>query len=108
MLMRWAFNVREKTSNAEVQIAALINASLQNGEHRRKTVLFISRRSESSYPQDFQAFSFILHLLMEVFPFGFYHPLETIDPCFENSYESFLSDVVENVGDRAFEALPVR
>jgi hypothetical protein len=45
---------------------------------------------------------------MEVFPFVFYHPLAPGDPCFEDSCEGFLSDFVENVGDHAFEALPVR
>jgi hypothetical protein len=57
---------------------------------------------------NFQAFSFILHLLMKQFPFVFYHPLEPVDPCFEDNYEGFLSDLVETAGDRAYEALPVR
>jgi hypothetical protein len=39
---------------------------------------------------------------MEVFPFVFYYPLEPVDPCFEDSYKGFLSDFVENVGDRVF------
>jgi hypothetical protein len=63
-------------------------------------------RSKSSCPRvcslNFQAFSFALHLLMEVFAFVFYHPLEPVDPCFEDSREGFLSNFVENVGDRAF------
>jgi hypothetical protein len=45
--------------------------------------------SKSSYPRvfspNFQTFSFILHWLMEIFPFVFYHPLEPVDPCFEGS-----------------------
>jgi hypothetical protein len=45
---------------------------------------------------------------MEGFPFVFYHPLEHGDPCFEDNDEGFLSDFVENAGDRPFEALPVR
>jgi hypothetical protein len=45
---------------------------------------------------------------MEIFPFVFYHPLESVDLCFEDSYQGFLSDLVDNVGDRAFSALPVR
>jgi hypothetical protein len=45
---------------------------------------------------------------MEVFPFMFYHPLERVNPCFEDRYTGFLSDVVENVSDRAFQVLLVR
>jgi hypothetical protein len=45
---------------------------------------------------------------MEVLPFVFYHSFEPIDLCFEGSYDGFLSDFVENVGDRTFSALPVR
>jgi hypothetical protein len=33
---------------------------------------------------------------MEAFPFVFSHPLEPVHPCFEYSYEDFLSDFVEN------------
>jgi hypothetical protein len=62
--------------------------------------------SKSSYPRffslNFQAFSFILQFLMEVFPFVPSHPLGPVDPCFEDISEGFLSDFVENVGDRAF------
>jgi hypothetical protein len=45
---------------------------------------------------------------MEVFPFVFYHQLEPVDRCFEDSYEGLLSDFVENVGDRPFYAPQVR
>jgi hypothetical protein len=45
---------------------------------------------------------------MELFPFVFCHPLEPVDPCFEDSYEGSLSDFVENVGDHAFSALSIR
>jgi hypothetical protein len=62
----------------------------------------------SGFSLNFQSFSFILHWLMEVFPFVFYHPLELVNPCFEDSYEGFLSNFVENVGDRTFQALPVK
>jgi hypothetical protein len=41
---------------------------------------------------------------MEVFPFVFHHPLEPVDPCFEDSYEGFLSDFVENVGGKLLES----
>jgi hypothetical protein len=62
--------------------------------------------SKSMDPQifslTFQAFSFILHLLMEAFPFVFCHPLKPVNTCFEDSYAGFLSDFVENVGHRAF------
>jgi hypothetical protein len=34
--------------------------------------------------------------------FVFHHPLEPVDPYFEDSHEGFLSDFVEDVGDRAF------
>jgi hypothetical protein len=51
---------------------------------------------------------FFLHLLMEVFPFVFDDSPEPIDPCFEDNYEDCLFDFVENVGDHAFSALPVR
>jgi hypothetical protein len=44
---------------------------------------------------------------MEIFSFVFCHPLEHVDPCFEDSYEGFPFDFVENVCDRAFSALPV-
>jgi hypothetical protein len=54
------------------------------------------------FPLNFQALSFILHLLMEVPPFVFYHPLEPVDPCFEDNHEGFLSDFVENVDDPRF------
>jgi hypothetical protein len=57
---------------------------------------------------NFQIFSFVLHSVMEIFPFVFYHPLESVDPCFKNSYKGFLSVFVENLGHRAFYALPVR
>jgi hypothetical protein len=70
------------------------------------------REVKSSCPRvfslNFQASSFILHLLMEVFPFMVYHPLEPVNPCFEDRYTGFSSDVVENVSDRAFQALLVR
>jgi hypothetical protein len=39
---------------------------------------------------------------MEVFPFMFCQPLKPVDPCFGDSYEGFLPDLVENVGERAF------
>jgi hypothetical protein len=55
-----------------------------------------------------QAFSFILPLLMEAFPFLFSHPLKPLGPCFKDAYEDFLSDFVENVGGRAFKALLIR
>jgi hypothetical protein len=45
----------------------------------------------------------IRHLLMELFPFVFHHPLQLVDPCFEDSYEGLLSDFVENMVDRAFQ-----
>jgi hypothetical protein len=62
--------------------------------------------SKSSYLRvfslDVQAFSFILHLPVEAFPFVFCRLLEPVDPYFEDGYEGFLPDFVENVGDRAF------
>jgi hypothetical protein len=67
-------------------------------EHSLEVKKFVS----SVFSLCFQAFSFILHLLLEVFPFLFYHALEIVDLCFEDSYEGFVSDLVENVGDRAF------
>jgi hypothetical protein len=57
---------------------------------------------------EFSSIFFFLHLLMDIFPFVFCHPLEPVDPCFNDSYDGFLSDFVENVGHRAFQALPVR
>jgi hypothetical protein len=57
---------------------------------------------------NFQAFSFVLHSLIDVFSFVFDQPLEPVDPCFEDSHEGFLFDFVENVGDYAFSGLPVR
>jgi hypothetical protein len=45
---------------------------------------------------------------MEVFSFVFSQPLGLVDSCVEDSYEVFLSDFVKNVGDLAFEVLPVR
>jgi hypothetical protein len=45
---------------------------------------------------------------MEVFPLAFYHPLEPVDPCFEDSSKGFLSNFIDNVGDHTFEALPAR
>jgi hypothetical protein len=45
---------------------------------------------------------------MQVFPFVFSHALKPVDPCFEDNYESSLSDFVEKLGDRAFEALLIR
>jgi hypothetical protein len=45
---------------------------------------------------------------MEVFRFMLYHPLELVDPCFEDNYEGFISDFVENGSDCVFEALSVR
>jgi hypothetical protein len=72
----------------------------------------IEAGQKNSYPRvsllNFQAFSFIRHLLMEVFPLVFYHPLDSVDPCFEDGYEDFLSDFVENVSDCAFYTLPAR
>jgi hypothetical protein len=41
-------------------------------------------------------------------PFVFYHPLELVDPCFEDSDEGSLSDFAENVRDHTFYALSVR
>jgi hypothetical protein len=43
-----------------------------------------------------------------VFSFVDYHPLEPVDPCFEDGDEGFLSDFPENVSDHAFSALSVR
>jgi hypothetical protein len=51
---------------------------------------------------------FFFYLLMEVFPFMSSDSPEPVDPRFEDSYKGFLSDFVENVGDCAFSALPVR
>jgi hypothetical protein len=48
---------------------------------------------------EFSAFSFILHLLMEIFPFVFSQP---VDPCFKDGCNGFLSNFVENLGDRRF------
>jgi hypothetical protein len=45
---------------------------------------------------------------MEVFPFLFYRSLEPVEPCFEDSYEDFLSDFVEKMGNRIFVALLVK
>jgi hypothetical protein len=53
----------------------------------------------SGFSLNFQVFSFIPHLLTEVFPFVFPHPLEHVDPCFEDSSEGFFSGFLENVGD---------
>jgi hypothetical protein len=53
-----------------------------------------SWRSKISYPRvspNFQAFSFIPHLLREVFPFVFYHPFKPVYPCFKDSDVAFLS-----------------
>jgi hypothetical protein len=68
----------------------------------------VKKVMSSGVSLNFRAFSFILRALMEVFPFVFYHLIEPVDPCFEDSYGDFLSDFVESVGNRAFEALPVR
>jgi hypothetical protein len=58
------------------------------------------KQSKGSCPRgfslNFQAFSFILHFLMKVFPFGFCHTLEPGGPCFEDGSEGFLSDFVGN------------
>jgi hypothetical protein len=45
---------------------------------------------------------------MEIFPFVFDHPLKPVDSGFEDSYEGFLFDFSENVGDHLFQALPVK
>jgi hypothetical protein len=45
---------------------------------------------------------------MDIFPVMPYHPLEPVDPCFEDGYESFLSYFVENGDDRVFSALTVK
>jgi hypothetical protein len=45
---------------------------------------------------------------MEVFPLVFYHPFDSFDPGSKDSYEGFLSDFAENMGDCQFEPLPVR
>jgi hypothetical protein len=39
---------------------------------------------------------------MEVYPLVFYHPFESFDPGSKDSYEGFLSDFAENVGDYQF------
>jgi hypothetical protein len=39
---------------------------------------------------------------MEMLPFVFYHPLEPVGQCFEDSHERYLFDFVENVAGRAF------
>jgi hypothetical protein len=76
--------------------------------HSQRNGLITSKNRESKrlyhrvFSLNFQVFSFIFHLLMEVCSFVFYHSLEPVDPCFEDSHEGFLSDFVENVGDRAF------
>jgi hypothetical protein len=57
---------------------------------------------------NFQAFSFILRLLMEAVSFVFCRPLEPIDPWLEDRHEDFLSEFVKNVDDCAFQCLPVR
>jgi hypothetical protein len=79
---------------------------------RKRANSAIAQGSESSYPRvfslNFQEFSFILYFLMDVFPVMFYHQLEPVGPCFEEDYENFLSDFVENVSDRALSALTVR
>jgi hypothetical protein len=62
----------------------------------------IKKFLSSDFFTDFQAFSFILHLRLGIFPLVFYHPLEPVDPCSEDSYEGFLSHFVENVADRVF------
>jgi hypothetical protein len=87
------------------------SGELQNNRrHRSRGLQWINRFLplievkkfvSSGFSLNFQAF-FILHFLMEVFPFVFYHPLKPVDSCFEVSYEGFLSDSVENVGDRPF------
>jgi hypothetical protein len=43
-----------------------------------------------------------------VFPLVFYHPFESFDPGSKDSYEGFLSDFAENVGDCQFWPLPAR
>jgi hypothetical protein len=48
----------------------------------RRVKKFVS----SVFSLNFQTFSFVLHLLMEVFPFVFYHPLEPVDPYFVQLY----------------------
>jgi hypothetical protein len=48
---------------------------------------------------------FFHRLLMGVFPFVFYHPLETVDPCFEDSHEGFFADFVETVVIALFKLL---
>jgi hypothetical protein len=62
----------------------------------------------SGWSTEFSSIFLILYLLMEVFPFVFCHPLEPVGPCFEDGYEGFLSNFVQNLGDRASYALPVR
>jgi hypothetical protein len=37
-----------------------------------------------------------------------YHPLELLDPCFEDNHEDFLCDFVENAGILVFQALSVK
>jgi hypothetical protein len=68
----------------------------------------VKKYISSGFSLNFQVFSVIRHLLMAVFPFMFYHPLESVEPCFKDKYERFLSNFGGNVGDGAFSALPVR
>jgi hypothetical protein len=51
---------------------------------------------------EFSSIFLHFHLLMEVFPFVCYHPLEHIDLRFEDSSEGFLSDFAKNLGDPTF------
>jgi hypothetical protein len=68
-----------------------------------RTKIWSGQKSVSSvFSLNFQAFSFILHLLMKTFPFVLYHSLKPVDPCFEDNHEDSLSDFVENVGNCAF------
>jgi hypothetical protein len=86
-----------QTTNVEYACKIFPNEQLVNGGGQSRFQLV-----SSVFSLDLQEFSFILHLPMEVFPFVFCHPLDPVDPCFEDSDEDFLSDFVENVGDRAF------
>jgi hypothetical protein len=45
----------------------------------------------SGFFTEFSSIFFRSSILMDILPFVFYHSLEPVDPCFEDSYEGFLS-----------------
>jgi hypothetical protein len=86
-----------------------LNITRQSGTWKHKHPKEEGQKFVSSgFSLIFQQFSFILHLLMDLFPSVFDLPFEPVDLCFEDSDEGFLSHCVESVSDRAFYALPVR